>query len=99
MKHLLSLILLVTSSVLAAPVELKKPIICDNTEIMLKVLSSGNYQEKPIWLGASDEKLVNYSLWVNVSNKSWTLIQFNNDIACILGSGEAYTTLGKKPIL
>jgi len=100
MKHLLSLIILVSSSVLAAPFEVKKPIICDNTEVLLKLLSSTNYQEKPVWLGASDEKLVNYSLWVNASTKNWTLVQFNNDIACILGTGEAYTTFGgKKPIL
>lgn len=99
MKHLLSLIL-VSGSVLAAPVEVKKPIICDNTETVLKLLSSENYQEKPVWLGASDEKLVNYSLWVNASTKNWTLVQFNNDIACVLGAGEAYTTFGnKKPIL
>jgi hypothetical protein len=99
MKKLLSLIL-ITGSVWAAPVEVKKPIICDNTETVLKLLSGGNYQEKPIWLGASDEKLVNYSLWVNDSTKNWTIVQFNNEIACILGTGEAYTTFGsKKPIL
>ena len=98
MKHLLSLILLASSAVLAAPFEVKKPLVCDNTETLLKVLSSSNYQEKPIWLGASDEKLVNYSLWVNASTKNWTIVQFNNDIACIIGTGESYTILSKKPI-
>jgi len=98
MKKLLSLIL-VSGSVWAEPATIKKPVICDSTDIVLKALIGENYQEKPVWLGASNEKLVNYSLWVNASTKTWTIVQFNNDIACIIGTGEAYTTMGKKPIL
>lgn len=98
MKKLLSLIL-VSGSVWAEPVTIKKPVVCDSTDIILKALIGENYQEKPVWLGASNEKLVNYSLWVNASTKTWTIVQFNNDIACIIGTGEAYTTMGKKPIL
>jgi hypothetical protein len=96
MKKLL-LLLLVSNSVWANPFEIKKPVICDKTEIVLKTLSSSDYQEKPIWLGAADEKLVNYSLWVNSSTKSWTIVQFNNDISCVIGTGESYTIIGKKP--
>ncbi len=96
MKKLLSLIL-VSSSVWAEPFEIKKPVICDKTDTLLKVLSSSNYQEKPIWLGAADEKLINYSLWVNSSTKNWTIVQFNNDVACVIGTGESYTILSKKP--
>jgi hypothetical protein len=98
MKKLLFMILF-SGSVWAEPATIKKPVICDNTDAVIKALSGENYQEKPVWLGASDEKLVNYSLWVNTSTKTWTIVQFNNDIACILGTGEAYTTIGKKPIL
>ena len=97
MKKLLSLILF-SSFAWAEPVTIKKPVICDETDIVFKALSSSNYKESPIWLGASDEKLVNYSLWVNASSKTWTIVQFNNEIACILGTGEAYTVIGKKPI-
>jgi len=96
MKKLLSLILF-SSSVWAEPFEIKKPVICDKTETVLKVLSSADYQEKPIWLGAADEKLVNYSLWINASTKNWTIVQFNNDFACVIGTGESYTILSKKP--
>lgn len=96
MKKLL-LLLLVSNSAWANPFEIKKPVICDKTEIVLKTLSSSDYQEKPIWLGAADEKLVNYSLWINPSTKSWTIVQFNNDISCVIGTGESYTIIGKKP--
>jgi hypothetical protein len=96
MKKLL-LMLVFTVSATAAPVEVKKPVICENTETLVKLLSSENYQEKPIWLGASDEKMNTYSLWINASTKNWTIIQFNNEIACILGTGENYTILTRKP--
>ena len=93
----LLLLLVVTNSVWANPFEMKKPVICDKTEVVLKILSSADYQEKPIWLGAADEKLVNYSLWVNPSTKSWTIVQFNNDVSCVIGTGESYTIISKKP--
>jgi hypothetical protein len=96
MKKLL-LMAMFSVSVSAAPVEVNKPVICDKTETLVKLLSSSNYQEKPIWLGASDETLVNYSLWINASTKNWTILQFNNEIACIIGTGESYTILSKKP--
>ena len=96
MKKLL-LMMTFTVSAQAAPVEIQKPVICDSTDTVIKLLSSENYQEKPIWLGASDENLVNYSLWINASTKNWTIVQFNNEIACILGAGENYTILNRKP--
>lgn len=97
MKKLLLMILL-SSSVYAEPVTIEKPVICDATETVFKSLSGENYQETPIWLASSTEKLVNYSLWVNVSTKTWTIVQFNKNIACILGVGESYSIIGKKPI-
>ena len=96
MKKLL-LLLLVSNSVWANPFEIKKSVICDKTETVFKVLSSADYKEKPIWLGTTDEKLVNYSLWVNATTKSWTIVQFNNDISCVIGTGENYTIISKKP--
>ena len=33
-----------------------------------------------------------YSLFVNEETKSWTLIQFDDKIACVLGTGEATWT-------
>lgn len=95
----LFLMILFSSSVWADPITIEKPVICDRNETIFKALAGKNYQEKPVWLGASDEKLVNYSLWVNASTKTWTIVQFNSDIACILGTGEAFTLMSKKSTL
>ncbi len=97
MKKLL-LLLLVSNSVWANPFEIKKQVICDKTETVLKVLSGADYQERPIWLGTTtDEKLGNYSLWINATTKSWTIVQSNNDISCVIGTGENFTVITKKP--
>lgn len=98
MKKLL-LMILFSSSVYAEPTTIEKPVICDATEIVFKTLSGKDYQERPIWLASSTEKLVNYSLWVNASTKTWTIVQFDKNIACVLGVGESYTIIDKKPIL
>jgi hypothetical protein len=97
MKKLLALVL-ITGSVWAEPTTIKKEVVCDSAEVVFKALSSADYQEKPVWLGAGteNERLINYSLWVNTSAKTWTIVQFNNKIACILGTGEAYTISGAR---
>jgi hypothetical protein len=45
----------------------------------------------------SDAPLPKYSLFVNEQSKSWTLIQFDEKIACVLGTGEASTQIFNGP--
>jgi hypothetical protein len=40
-----------------------------------------------------------YSLFVNEETKSWTLIQFDEKIACVLGVGEASTRIFNGPTI
>lgn len=97
MKKLLALIL-ITGSVWAEPTIVKKEVVCDRIEVVLKVFSGAEYQEKPIWLGSGNENepLNNYSLFVNQETKTWTIIQFNKETACVLGAGEGFNILSKK---
>lgn len=97
MKKLL-LAMLLSGSVYAEPITVEKPVICDATETVFKTLSSEDYQEKPIWLASGTDKLANYSLWVNASAKTWTIVQFTKNVACILGVGESFTIISKKPV-
>ncbi len=89
MKYLLLLVVSVIGIVAAQPVTVQKPVDCVNTETLFQGLISSNYKEKPIWLGIqSDAPLPKYSLFVNEQTKSWTLVQFDEKIACVLGTGE-----------
>jgi hypothetical protein len=98
MKYLLLLVVLVIGIVTAQSVTVQKPVECVNTETLFQGLISSNYKEKPIWLGIqSDAPLPKYSLFVNEQSKSWTLVQFDEKIACVLGTGEASTQIFNGP--
>jgi len=90
--------LLLTGLVFAQSVTMQKPVECAETAILLQGLSGSNYKEKPIWLGIVPGATVSrYSLFVNEQTKTWTLIQFNETIACVLGTGEASTQIFTGP--
>jgi len=98
MKYLLLLVVSVIGIVAAQPVTVQKPVDCVNTETLFQGLIGSDYKEKPIWLGIqSDAPLPKYSLFVNEQSKSWTLVQFDEKIACVLGTGEASTQIFTGP--
>ena len=98
MKHILIfLISLVINTAFAQLITTTKEVQCDKTEKMIAVLKGKDFEEVPIWFGKGDSKAPNYSLFINAETKSWTIIQFNNDLSCVLGSGESYTILSRKP--
>lgn len=97
MKHILIFLTsLVVFSVIAQPVTTKKEVYCDKTETLIPILKSKDYEEVPIWFGKADGKMPNYSLFVNQETRSWTIIQFNNELACVLGTGESFNVITKK---
>ena len=101
MKKLLTLLVLIpllTSAQSSGPTTLEKTVICDKTQNVLDVIMNGRFHEKPVWGGEDDTS--RYGLLVNRETGTWTIIQFNKETACILGTGEGSrsTTLGKKTV-
>jgi hypothetical protein len=89
---------ILTSVVFAQSVTVQKPVECADTAILLQGLAGSNYKERPIWLGVeSGATLAKYSLFVNEQTKTWTLIQFDEKIACVLGTGENSTQIFNGP--
>lgn len=98
MKYLLLFVLVVVGLVAAQSITVQKPIKCVDTATLMRGLSSSDYKEKPIWWGTEPGATVSrYSLFVNEETKSWTLIQFDEKIACVLGTGEASTQIFNGP--
>ena len=90
--------MLVLGLAVAQSVTVQKPIECSDTATLLRGLSGSDYKEKPIWWGIEPGATVSrYSLFVNDETKSWTLIQFDDKIACVLGTGEASTQIFNGP--
>ena len=79
-----SLLFLTGTALAQETVIVEKPLICTKTSTMLNVLKD-KYDESPVWLGNDNKS--KYSLFVSDSG-SWTLVQFNEDVACILGVGQ-----------
>ena len=85
---------LLTGSVFAQSVTIQKPVECVDTETLFRALISSDYEENPIWLGIQPgATLSRYSLFMNEKTKTWTLVQFNEKIACVLGTGENSTQI------
>ena len=90
--------MLVLGIAVAQSVTVQKPIECTDTATLLRGLAGSDYKEKPIWWGIEPgATLSRYSLFVNEETKSWTLIQFDDKIACVLGTGEASTQIFNGP--
>ena len=90
--------MLVLGIAVAQSVTVQKPIECADTATLLRGLSGSDYKEKPIWFGIEPGATVSrYSLFVNEETKSWTLIQFDEKIACVLGTGENSTQIFTGP--
>lgn len=98
MQYLLFLTLLAVGLVAAQSVTVQKPIECADTALLLRGLSGSDYKENPIWLGTEPGvTLSRYSLFVNEETKSWTLVQFDEKLACVLGTGKASTQIFQGP--
>jgi len=81
--------MLVLGLAVAQSVTVQKPVECADTATLLRGLSGSDYKETPIWWGIEPGATVSkYSLFVNEKTKTWTLIQFDEKIACVLGTGE-----------
>jgi hypothetical protein len=69
----------------------EKSVVCIDTPNLFKALSGSEIGEKPQWAGRSDEEDSNFILFVNTKTKFWTLVQFNDKVGCILGTGSRST--------
>jgi hypothetical protein len=75
--------------------QLKKVMICDKSEIVFEKLAS-EFKETPAWAGKDVQDSSGYVVTVNQETGAWTLLQYDKDIACVLGVGtNGKTVFGK----
>jgi len=91
--------LFLISKVMAEPVQIKKPVMCESTPLVFQALSD-QAGEKPIWLGKGDGVDTSRTvILANETTKTWTIVQFDKDMACILGSGVDSRQIFTGPII
>ena len=80
----------------AAPFSSEKTIICDDQTTILDSLVN-KFNETVQWMGKDLQDGTAYILTVNSKEGTWTYLQSNGKIACVLGVGNKSTLfLGEK---
>ena len=90
MKKILYILLMVTSSAHAEKVfEAPLTFQCtDNYLALQERIASSKYKETLKWGGYSEDSKSMFLVYTNEETNTWTLIQTNGELACIMGVGE-----------
>jgi hypothetical protein len=99
MKKFLTILLLiplltVARSTVDDAVLMDVRVVCDKKSLVFEVLTQGPTQEVPIWKGV--ESNMDVVLFANQKSGSWTMVQVNKNIACILAAGDAGRTIPQR---
>ena len=88
MKKLIALALLLVNPISNAQMfESRKTITCGETNLVLKSLASEEIDEHAVWVGISEDNKTRTAVLVNEKTLTWTVIQLDEKIACILSVG------------
>jgi len=86
MKKLLAMSLLVCLTGYAQElVQLQKPLKCSNADFVIPHFAK-EFGETPVWVGKSDTNS-HITLLANKQKKTWTVVEYTDTTACVLGSG------------
>jgi hypothetical protein len=89
MKHLsVALLFCLISSIAHAQqiVDMQKQLKCSDAQSVISYFAD-NFDEKPLWVGKTTTG-THITLLVNREKRSWTMIEYDASIACVLGAGE-----------
>lgn len=89
MKTLFFMWLLIPTLALAQVVTIQKPVECAETKTILSAIIK-EFKEVPIIILNSDTQKSKIALTANHQTKTWTLLEFNTEIACILSTGQDF---------
>lgn len=98
MKYLLSL-LFISNIASAQSFGTSLEVPCEKTYKLMQTIQSSEYKEKMRWWGhmLADQSV--FSLWVNDSTKSWTLLKSSiSGYSCVLGAGTESTEAERETI-
>jgi hypothetical protein len=70
-------------------IDLTKPMKCSDAQSVMNYFVD-THKETPIWVGKSVHD-THITLLMNKQTRSWTMIEYDTRIACVLGAGEDKT--------
>ena len=88
------LLLLLTLSTIACGKETNKPVLCMDAKEMFDAIFE-EYRETILMVFDQDSFPNKIVLTVNPATKTWSLVEYSTEIACLLGSGNNYKIMGR----
>ena len=70
-------------------IDLQKPLKCSDAQVVMNYFVD-THKETPVWVGKSVHN-THITLLMNRETRSWTMIEYDTRIACVLGAGEDKT--------
>ena len=70
-------------------IDLQKPLKCSDAQVVMNYFVD-THKETPVWVGKSVHN-THITLMMNKQTRSWTMIEYDTTIACVLGAGEDKT--------
>ena len=67
-------------------IDLQKPLKCSDAQVVMNYFVD-KHKETPIWVGKSVHN-THITLLMNRETRSWTMIEYDAKLACVLGAGE-----------
>jgi len=67
-------------------IDLQKPLKCSDAQVVMNYFVD-KHKETPIWVGKSVHN-THITLLMNKETRSWTMIEYGADLACVLGAGD-----------
>ena len=67
-------------------IDLQKSLKCSDAQIVMNYFVD-THKETPVWVGKSVHN-THITLLVNKETRSWTMIEYDTRLACVLGAGE-----------
>ena len=92
MKHVsVALLFCLISSIAHAQeiIDLTKPMKCSDAQSVMNYFVD-THKETPVWVGKSVHN-THITLLMNRETRSWTMIEYDTRLACVLGAGEDKT--------
>ena len=92
MKYIFVVLGLISSIAHAQLTEYERKFTCGKTQFVISALTQ-NAQEKPIWVGSDPQTVTQTMILLNTRTLTWTVVQYDQTMACVLQSGEGFKIL------
>jgi len=92
MKYIFAALCLISSVAHAQLSEYERRFTCGETRFVITALTKAA-QEKPVWVGTDPETGTQTMILQNTRTLTWTVVQYDQKMACVLHSGTGFRIL------